>query len=87
MTHVDRLLLRILDSVPNPLFVKDAAHRWILVNDAWEAFTGLPRDAVMGYTETLYPEYRKKIRATYRQPPPCKDSCGQAGNFVRRRAQ
>jgi hypothetical protein len=47
----------------------------------------LPRDAVMGYTETLYPEYRKKIRATYRQPPPCSDSCGQAGNFVRRRAQ
>jgi PAS domain S-box-containing protein len=51
MTHVDRLLLRILDSVPNPLFVKDAAHRWILVNDAWEAFTGLPRDAVMGKSD------------------------------------
>jgi hypothetical protein len=47
----------------------------------------LPREAVMGYTETLYPEYRKKIRATYRQPAPCTDSCGQAGNFVRRRAQ
>ena len=51
MTHDDRLLLRILDSVPNPLFVKDAAHRWILVNDAWEAFTGLTRDAVMGKSD------------------------------------
>jgi PAS domain S-box-containing protein len=51
MTHVDRLLLRILDSVPNPLFVKDADHRWILVNDAWEAFTGLSRDAVMGKSD------------------------------------
>jgi two-component system, sensor histidine kinase and response regulator len=51
MTHVDRLLLRILDSVPNPLFVKDAAHRWILVNDAWETFTGLPREAVMGKSD------------------------------------
>ena len=39
----------------------------------------------MGYTETLYPEYRKKIRVTYKQPAPCSDSCGQAGNFVRRR--
>ena len=51
MTHVDRLLLRILDSVPNPLFVKDASHRWILVNDAWETFTGLPREAVMGKSD------------------------------------
>ena len=49
-------------------------------------FYGLPREAVLGYQETLYPEYRKKIRGTYRQPPPCQESCGQAGNFVRRRA-
>ena len=48
-------------------------------------FYGLPREAVLGYQETLYPEYRKKIRATYKQPPPCTESCGQAGNFVRRR--
>ena len=41
--------------------------------------------AVLGYPETLYPEYRKKIRATYVPPPPCKEACGQAGNFVRRR--
>jgi two-component system sensor histidine kinase/response regulator len=51
MTLVDQFLLRILDAVPNPLFVKDAAHRWILVNDAWEAFTGLPRDQVLGKSD------------------------------------
>ena len=48
-------------------------------------FYSLPREAVLGYPETLYPEYRKKNRATYVPPPPCKDACGQAGNFVRRR--
>jgi two-component system, sensor histidine kinase and response regulator len=51
MTIADRLLLRILDSIPNPLFVKDAAHRWILVNDAWEAFTGLSRDQILGRSD------------------------------------
>ncbi len=51
MPNVDHLLLRILDAVPNPLFVKDAAHRWILVNDAWEAFTGLRRDDVLGHSD------------------------------------
>ena len=51
MPIVDRLLLRMLDAVPNPLFVKDAAHRWILVNDAWEAFTGLRREDVLGHSD------------------------------------
>jgi hypothetical protein len=45
----------------------------------------LPREAVLGYPETLYPEYRKKIKDTYVPPPPCTESCGAAGNFVLRR--
>jgi len=45
----------------------------------------LPKDAVMGHRETLYPEYRKKIKDTYVPPPPCTESCGAAGNFVVRR--
>ena len=45
----------------------------------------LPREAVLGYRQTLYPEYRKTIKDTYVPPPPCKEDCGVAGNFVRRR--
>jgi len=45
----------------------------------------LPREAVLGFPETLYPEYRKKIKDTYVPPPPCTESCGVAGNFVLRR--
>jgi hypothetical protein len=33
----------------------------------------LPREAAMGYAETLYPEYRKKIRGTYRPPAVCSE--------------
>jgi hypothetical protein len=44
----------------------------------------LPTEAVLGYRETLYPEYRKKIKDTYVPPPQCTQSCGQAGNFVLR---
>jgi hypothetical protein len=47
----------------------------------------LPREAVLGYPETLYPEYRKKIKNTYVPPPQCTESCGAAGNFVLRRQQ
>ena len=52
--------------------------------DEFVKFYGLPREAVLGYRDTLYPEYRKKIKDTYVQPPPCKESCDRAGNFVRR---
>ena len=36
----------------------------------------IPRDAVLGQPETLYPEYRKKIKATYVRPDPCTRNCG-----------
>ncbi len=36
----------------------------------------LPREAVLGEPETLYPDYRKKIRASYTPPSPCTTGCG-----------
>ena len=33
----------------------------------------VPQDAAMGYAETLYPEYRKKLKDTYKAP----DACGR----------
>ena len=36
----------------------------------------IPREAVLGNVETLYPEYRKKIQGTYVRPEPCKGNCG-----------
>jgi hypothetical protein len=36
----------------------------------------LPREAVLGGVETLYPEYRKKIKDTYVRLEPCKTNCG-----------
>ena len=55
--------------------------------DEFMKLYNLPREAVLGYRETLYPEYRKKIKSTYVPPPPCTADCGVAGNFVRRRTQ
>lgn len=44
------------------------------VNEVSEKFH-IPVEAVMGHTETLYPEYRKKLKATYTLPENCKSSC------------
>ena len=35
----------------------------------------IPQDAAMGHAETLYPEYRKKLRATYKAPAQCTRYC------------
>ena len=53
--------------------------------DEFVKLYNLPREAVLGYRETLYPEYRKTIKNTYVPPPSCTADCGVAGNFVRRR--
>jgi hypothetical protein len=36
----------------------------------------IPLDAVMGGPETMYPEFRKKIKDAYVLPPPCTEGCG-----------
>jgi hypothetical protein len=38
----------------------------------------IPKDAVLGNPDTLYPEYRKRIKSTYVRPEPCKRDCGAA---------
>jgi hypothetical protein len=67
------------DSVPHFLPDKNP-----FLNE-WMNLYHLPREAVLGYPETIYPEYRKKIKDSYVPPPPCTESCGAAGNFVLRR--
>ncbi|HXU92366.1 MAG TPA: PAS domain-containing protein [Gallionella sp.] len=41
----------VIDAVPDPIFVKDRQHRWILLNDANCRFTGLPRESLIGKSD------------------------------------
>jgi hypothetical protein len=36
----------------------------------------IPLEAVLGGPETMYPEFRKKIKDKYVLPPPCTEGCG-----------
>jgi hypothetical protein len=36
----------------------------------------IPVEAVLGGPETMYPEYRKKLKDKYVLPPPCTQACG-----------
>ena len=45
------LLHRILDTIADPLFVKDEEHRWIVVNQAFCDFMGHGRDEIIGKSD------------------------------------
>jgi PAS domain S-box-containing protein len=44
------VLDRIINSIGEPLLVKDQQHRWVALNDAASDFTGFPRQAIIGKT-------------------------------------
>lgn len=44
-------LNEIIDSIPNPLFVKNRNHQWVLVNQAYSNLTGIPKEKIIGNTE------------------------------------
>ena len=54
---------------PTPIFRKDAAGRWVAVNDAWERFTGRNRREALGKTNREYqrPEVADQNDAADRQ--------------------
>ncbi len=56
---------RILDLVPDPIFIKDRVHRLVLVNDAFCRFMGATREQLLGHTglELVTPEEAEVFRA------------------------
>jgi PAS domain S-box-containing protein len=44
----------IINSVADPMFVKDRQHRWVLVNNALCAFMGHPREEILGKSDYDY---------------------------------
>ncbi len=41
----------ILDTIPDPIFVKDERHAWIVLNEAFCAFMGHPREELLGRSD------------------------------------
>lgn len=55
-TAPDERIRQILDAIPDPIFVKDEAHRWIYGNDAFSSLLNLPLERYLGKTDyDLFP--------------------------------
>jgi two-component system CheB/CheR fusion protein len=49
--QVPRFLESILEALPNPVFVKDEDHRWVLVNDSYCRLVGQSRENLIGKSD------------------------------------
>ncbi|HLO94845.1 MAG TPA: PAS domain S-box protein, partial [Burkholderiaceae bacterium] len=60
-----QLLAAVVDGTTDAVFVKDAAGRYLMVNEAAAGFVGLPREAILGHTDAdIFPaESARFIRA------------------------
>jgi PAS domain S-box-containing protein len=53
-------LYKIINSIADPIFVKDRAHRWLLLNDAHEQMFGISTQEMLGKTDR---DYFSKVQA------------------------
>ncbi len=44
-------LHQLIDSIPDPVFVKDREHRWVLLNETFCSFSGLSKDDLIGKSD------------------------------------
>ncbi len=44
----------IIDQIPDPIFIKDREHRWVVVNRAFSVLMGLPEEKLIGYSDYDY---------------------------------
>ena len=51
LTESRNYLYKIIDSLAEPIFVKDRQHRWVLLNNANCGLIGHPRDELLGKTD------------------------------------
>lgn len=49
--RMSQFLTKIINTLPDPIFVKDENHRWILMNDAMCEFMCVPREALIGKSD------------------------------------
>ena len=57
LRKTQKFLFQILDTIPDPVFVKNEDHQWLILNEPCCKFIGIPREELIGKTDyDLFPE-------------------------------
>lgn len=53
---------QMVNAIPDPVFVKDRAHRWVLMNNAFCELVGQPREKLIGKSDfDFFPEQQARV--------------------------
>jgi PAS domain S-box-containing protein len=62
LSSSEDFLTQTIDTIPDPIFVKDDQHRWIILNSAFCDFMGYGRDELLGKSDyDFFPEEEAKF--------------------------
>ncbi|MBD1855720.1 CHASE2 domain-containing protein [Leptolyngbya boryana CZ1] len=55
-------LSRVINSIPDPVFVKDAEHRWVVLNEAYSKLLGKPLEELIEKSDyEIFPEHEADV--------------------------
>ncbi|MGB3975342.1 MAG: ATP-binding protein [bacterium] len=62
VVHYDPFLNQIVDTIPDPIFVKNQQHRWIVINEAFCKFLGYSRSELLGKSDyDFFPKHEADV--------------------------
>ncbi|MDZ4668965.1 MAG: PAS domain S-box protein [bacterium] len=61
ITESHNFLNEIVESIPNPMFVKNRNHEWIMVNNAYTKLTGISKNKIIGQKDTAFIEKEQAL--------------------------
>ncbi|NJN45253.1 MAG: PAS domain-containing protein [Candidatus Competibacteraceae bacterium] len=84
LVHRQELLEGLLNALPDPVILKDAEHRWVIVNDAFCAVANQTREALLGKSDYDFSTTRSRcILGQGRRSPDHRRGECQRGNDYR----
>ncbi|HEY9748331.1 MAG TPA: PAS domain S-box protein [Allocoleopsis sp.] len=62
LTLSQSFLMKVINGIPDPIFIKDRQHRWLFLNDAFCEFLGHSRETLLGKSDyDFFPQQQAEV--------------------------
>src|SRR6476646_2777165 len=62
LTLSQSFLMKVINGIPDPIFIKDRQHRWLFFNDAFCEFLGQSREILLGQSDyDFFPQQQAEV--------------------------
>ncbi|HEY9858410.1 MAG TPA: PAS domain S-box protein, partial [Candidatus Obscuribacterales bacterium] len=62
LTLSQSFLMKVINGIPDPIFIKDRQHRWLFLNDSFCNFLGHTRETLLGKSDyDFFPQQQAEV--------------------------